>query len=218
MPADYFVFGHRHLPIKHVLKNGTSRYINLGDWLFDYAYAVFDGQNMELQFLKMVQEKYSAIRTLQISLLSLSCLIAYVKVGFAQPSDVVSSLQGMIPGKYAYFTTDKLKRIYAVNAANELIQFDSNGKELFRYNNNTLGELTYIDTANPFNLLLFYPEFQTIVTLDRTLNPIAELNLLTTEVGDASAVALSNDNQLWGIRCRQLATEETQCKRRSIAE
>ena len=51
-PADYFVFGHRHLPINHVLKNGTSRYINLGDWLFDYAYAVFDGQNMELQFFE----------------------------------------------------------------------------------------------------------------------------------------------------------------------
>ncbi|MBX2873623.1 MAG: hypothetical protein KTR30_16025 [Saprospiraceae bacterium] len=145
----------------------------------------------------MVQEKFSAIRTLQISLLSLSCLIAYVRVGIAQPSNVVSSLQDMIPGKYAYFTTDKLKRIYAVNAANELIQFDSNGKELFRYNNNTLGELTYIDTSNPFNLLLFYPEFQTIITLDRTLNPIAELNLLTTEVGDPTAVALSNDNQLW---------------------
>ena len=144
-----------------------------------------------------MQEKFSAIRTLQISLLSLSCLIAYVRVGIAQPSDVASSLQDLIPGKYSYFTTDKLKRIYAVNAANELIQFDSNGKELFRYNNNTLGELTYIDTSNPFNLLLFYPEFQTIITLDRTLNPIAELNLLTTAVGDAAAVALSNDNQLW---------------------
>lgn len=144
-----------------------------------------------------MQEKFSAIRTLQISLLSLSCLIAYVRVGIAQPSDVASSLQDLIPGKYSYFTTDKLKRIYAVNTANELIQFDSNGKELFRYNNNTLGELTYIDTSNPFNLLLFYPEFQTIITLDRTLNPIAELNLLTTEVGDAAAVALSNDNQLW---------------------
>lgn len=124
-------------------------------------------------------------------------MIAYYKVGSAQPSQVVTSLQETIPGQYAYFTTDKLKRIYAVTTSNELIQFDSNGKELFRYNNNTLGELGYIDTANPFNILLFYPEFQTIITLDRTLSPTGELNLLTTEVGDAVAVALSNDNQLW---------------------
>jgi len=160
----------------------------------------------------MVQEKYSAIRTLQISLLSLSCLIAYVKVGIAQPSNVVSGLQDLIPGQYSYFTTDKLKRIYAVNAANELIQFDSNGKELFRYNNNTLGELAYIDTSNPFNLLLFYPEFQTIITLDRTLNPIAELNLLTTAVGDASAVALSNDNQLWVYDAASLQLKKLNAK------
>ncbi|MEZ5039911.1 MAG: UDP-2,3-diacylglucosamine diphosphatase [Saprospiraceae bacterium] len=50
--ADFFVFGHRHLPIDHVLNDGKSRYINLGDWLFDYTYAVFDGQNMELQFFE----------------------------------------------------------------------------------------------------------------------------------------------------------------------
>ena len=29
---DYFIFGHRHLPITHSLKN-KSKYINLGDWI-----------------------------------------------------------------------------------------------------------------------------------------------------------------------------------------
>ncbi len=41
---DLFVFGHRHLPID--LKIGeNSRYINLGDWLVHFSYAVLDGQN-----------------------------------------------------------------------------------------------------------------------------------------------------------------------------
>lgn len=44
---DYLVFGHRHLPIDFTLKNG-SRYINLGDWLRYYTYAVFDGKDMTL--------------------------------------------------------------------------------------------------------------------------------------------------------------------------
>ncbi|MGN6435095.1 MAG: UDP-2,3-diacylglucosamine diphosphatase [Agriterribacter sp.] len=48
---DYFVFGHRHLPIDFLLKDG-SRYINLGDWIRYYSYAVFDGQNLELKFYK----------------------------------------------------------------------------------------------------------------------------------------------------------------------
>ena len=45
---DYFVFGHRHLPLdKEVGKN--SHYINLGDWLKYNTYAVFDGEKMELK-------------------------------------------------------------------------------------------------------------------------------------------------------------------------
>ncbi|MFN5480013.1 MAG: UDP-2,3-diacylglucosamine diphosphatase [Chitinophagaceae bacterium] len=45
---DFFIFGHRHLPIDHAL-NETSRYINLGDWIRYNSYAVFDGQHLELK-------------------------------------------------------------------------------------------------------------------------------------------------------------------------
>ena len=45
---NYFVFGHRHLPIDYRLTD-ASRYINLGDWINYYTYAVFDGSNMELR-------------------------------------------------------------------------------------------------------------------------------------------------------------------------
>ena len=45
---DFFVFGHRHLAIDYRLDNG-SRYINLGDWIRFFTYAVFDGQSLELR-------------------------------------------------------------------------------------------------------------------------------------------------------------------------
>ncbi len=45
---DYLIFGHRHLPIDFQLGK-SSRYINLGDWIRYYTYAVFDGQQMTLQ-------------------------------------------------------------------------------------------------------------------------------------------------------------------------
>ncbi len=48
--ADYFLFGHRHLPIDYTLKNGRSRYINLGEWLNYQSYAVFDGEQLALRF------------------------------------------------------------------------------------------------------------------------------------------------------------------------
>jgi UDP-2,3-diacylglucosamine hydrolase len=45
---DIFVFGHRHLAIDFRL-NDSSRYINLGDWIHYYTYAVFDGNKLELK-------------------------------------------------------------------------------------------------------------------------------------------------------------------------
>ncbi|MEL7221397.1 MAG: hypothetical protein AAGJ93_08775, partial [Bacteroidota bacterium] len=49
---DYFIFGHRHLPINYVLDNGKSRYVNLGEWINYNSYAVFDGQEMTIHFFE----------------------------------------------------------------------------------------------------------------------------------------------------------------------
>lgn len=46
---DYFIFGHRHLPLNIDLKNNDARYINLGDWIKYYTYAVFDGRQLQLK-------------------------------------------------------------------------------------------------------------------------------------------------------------------------
>lgn len=47
-PIDYFIFGHRHLPLD--LKVGDhSRYINLGEWMNYQTYAVFDGKELSLK-------------------------------------------------------------------------------------------------------------------------------------------------------------------------
>jgi len=54
--ADYFIFGHRHLPINTVLENSESRYINLGDWLFHNSYVAFDGKNLKHRFFESERE------------------------------------------------------------------------------------------------------------------------------------------------------------------
>ena len=45
---DYFIFGHRHLPLDIQL-NDKSRYINLGEWIHYNTYAVFNGEKLELK-------------------------------------------------------------------------------------------------------------------------------------------------------------------------
>ena len=48
---DYFVFGHRHLPLEVPL-NSKSIYFNLGDWITHYTYGVFDGEKFILNKLE----------------------------------------------------------------------------------------------------------------------------------------------------------------------
>jgi UDP-2,3-diacylglucosamine hydrolase len=71
---DFFVFGHRHLAIDYRLSSistsgrepvpnlireagGEARYINLGDWINYFTYAVFDGEKMELKSYKGKDDK-----------------------------------------------------------------------------------------------------------------------------------------------------------------
>ena len=53
---DFFVFGHRHLAIDYRL-DSVSRYINLGDWIRYFTYAVFDGEKLELKSYKGKDDK-----------------------------------------------------------------------------------------------------------------------------------------------------------------
>ena len=48
---DYFIFGHRHLPLDLKLPN-NSRYINTGEWMTYSSYAVFNGKDLELAYYK----------------------------------------------------------------------------------------------------------------------------------------------------------------------
>ncbi|WP_298953607.1 UDP-2,3-diacylglucosamine diphosphatase [uncultured Nonlabens sp.] len=48
---DYFIFGHRHLPME--IKVGeNSTYINIGDWINHYTYGVFDGEQFKLEKIR----------------------------------------------------------------------------------------------------------------------------------------------------------------------
>jgi UDP-2,3-diacylglucosamine hydrolase len=54
--VDYFIFGHRHLPLEIEL-NESSTYVNLGDWLQYHTYLDFDGEKATLKTWKNNQEE-----------------------------------------------------------------------------------------------------------------------------------------------------------------
>jgi UDP-2,3-diacylglucosamine hydrolase len=48
-PHDYYLFGHRHLPLDLPVGDRGARYVNTGEWLSDYTFAVFDGESLSLE-------------------------------------------------------------------------------------------------------------------------------------------------------------------------
>ena len=50
LSIDYFIFGHRHLPLKVKLSNKTSYYYGLGDWTHYQSYGVLDNGKLSLQY------------------------------------------------------------------------------------------------------------------------------------------------------------------------
>lgn len=48
-PHDYYVFGHRHMPLDLPVGD-NARYVNTGEWLSSFSYAVFDGMELLLTY------------------------------------------------------------------------------------------------------------------------------------------------------------------------
>lgn len=48
LDIDYFIYGHRHIELDLTLSN-KARVLILGDWIWQFTYAVFDGEHMFLE-------------------------------------------------------------------------------------------------------------------------------------------------------------------------
>ena len=46
--VDYFIYGHRHIELDLTLSR-KARMLVLGDWIWQFTYAVFDGEHMFME-------------------------------------------------------------------------------------------------------------------------------------------------------------------------
>lgn len=98
---------------------------------------------------------------------------------------------------YRDFISDHLNNVYLVKGTNTLVKYDKNGREMAEFSNNKYGKLQYVDASNPLRLLLLFPDFSKVITLDNTLSPIGELNLSRMGIDRMSAITLAHDNNIW---------------------
>jgi len=96
------------------------------------------------------------------------------------------------------FAVDNLDNIYLFSSSNQLKKLNASGDSVAVYNDvKKYGKATYIDVSNPLRVLLYYPNFLTIVVLDRLLNIRSVIDLRKANILQVNAIGLSYDNNIW---------------------
>lgn len=80
---------------------------------------------------------------------------------------------------------------------NGVLKFSSDGKFLYRYEEFKYGKIGMIDVSNPMKMLVYFPDFSTVVTLDRFLAQLNTYNFFDLGYQNISAVASSTDGRIW---------------------
>jgi len=96
-----------------------------------------------------------------------------------------------------FMEIDRLQQLYIVTNTYSIQKYDTKGILVQTFNENNLGPISTLDVSNPFQILVFYREYQTVVILDRTLSEVNRIRLADLDYIQVDAIGLSSDNQLW---------------------
>lgn len=102
-----------------------------------------------------------------------------------------------VPLKANFITTDFLKNAYFITSKNQVMRYDSTGNVTGVYSETQYGPAAFVDAKTPFNILVFYKEFATVVMLDMRMNNKRIFKLPNIGISSVSAACLSDDNYFW---------------------
>ena len=103
-----------------------------------------------------------------------------------------------IPGKFNQFNIDAIGNVYVINETGQIKKIDLKGDSSQVYQDvKKWGRPKYLDVSNPLKIRIFYPDFLSIITLDRLLNPRTTLNLRKMNHFRVNGICTSYDNNIW---------------------
>ena len=96
------------------------------------------------------------------------------------------------------FTTDPLGNVYVLSEKEVIVKYDGTGKKRTRFSQNRLGAASAVFAGNALKLLVWYPDFRTVLLLDRSLTQLGgPLNLIEAGYPEVRTIGLSADGNIW---------------------
>ena len=103
-----------------------------------------------------------------------------------------------IKGSFANFSVDNMGNIYLITATNQIKTLKSTLDSIAVFNDSKrFGTIYSIDVSNPFKVLVYYKDFNSILMLDRQLNNRNTIDLSQQGYLQVKAIAQSYDNKIW---------------------
>ena len=95
--------------------------------------------------------------------------------------------------------SDPLGNFYLVRE-NQIKKIDSLGQVLYTFSNPNLGKISWLDSSDPFRILIYYRSFNLLIFLDRTLSPLGDpVRLDELEIFDPAGICRANQGGFWII-------------------
>ena len=95
-----------------------------------------------------------------------------------------------------FIGVDELNHIYYIK---NNVLFKKGDQGTINYSNVSLGKITSVNIQNPFKIVVFYKDFNSIILLDSNLNELTNRIDLTREThfNNVQFVSISSENNLW---------------------
>jgi len=106
------------------------------------------------------------------------------------------SFIGTYETKANFIAIDNFSNFYTSDD-NHLFKFTPDGTYQYPFEEFKYGKIGMVDVSNPMKILVFCPDFMTVITLDKFLAPLATVNFFDLGYQNITAVAISSDGLLW---------------------
>lgn len=115
---------------------------------------------------------------------------------FTLRADAVMPDSILVP-RGSQFTSDNMGNLYVYTPTNDIVKYNPEGIKTATANFKVLGNISYIDAGNPFEIYVFYRDQNKVVFLDNLLNIRGECDMESIGVSQIACIARSSDNQIW---------------------
>jgi len=135
------------------------------------------------------------MRALLVSVFILCCITQGIAQGKAQTIKARLVSETELDAE-RFVGADELGSLFYIQ---DQVIYRKRGNRIFSFSNVDLGEISQVDASNPFKILLFYKDFNSVIILDNNMNELSQRLDFTgeTEFNNVLFVGNSSQNNIW---------------------